>query len=277
MGLCYSLFRRKDRQSERVTNQIHTYSPVPSSPVSITAQPREPVAEPNKKTPPPPTTTNKRIASTTEITMDSKLTILSGTYDIDTGIMEVVVEVDSPQKDSVLVSSCCCSAQVTPTEVLFSPQPGISNETFKQGPSGSESGIHITACIGQQFTISVTIPPENVISNESMGYYPLVVALVTGDQSRYCFVNYFKNNRRQFTTKDVMVRDGVAYMLKKVFTTSNTNECTICMSVPATIVLLPCRHKCVCPECIDEILSSDKCPLCRSKVAKCLTAVESES
>ncbi|PAA71222.1 hypothetical protein BOX15_Mlig009484g1 [Macrostomum lignano] len=39
-------------------------------------------------------------------------------------------------------------------------------------------------------------------------------------------------------------------------------SCVVCQSAPASILLLPCRHACVCADCAAR-LPSDLCPLCR--------------
>ncbi|XP_061173647.1 cell growth regulator with RING finger domain protein 1-like [Saccostrea echinata] len=38
------------------------------------------------------------------------------------------------------------------------------------------------------------------------------------------------------------------------------DTCCVCQDVEMTIVLLPCRHGCVCSECVNKL---DKCPVCR--------------
>jgi hypothetical protein len=47
--------------------------------------------------------------------------------------------------------------------------------------------------------------------------------------------------------------------------TSNDNissdECVVCLTESVQIILMPCRHMCVCDECLVHI---DKCPTCRS-------------
>ena len=41
-----------------------------------------------------------------------------------------------------------------------------------------------------------------------------------------------------------------------------SHECTICMSAPSSIALLPCRHCCVCPDCFERLQA---CPICRAE------------
>ena len=39
------------------------------------------------------------------------------------------------------------------------------------------------------------------------------------------------------------------------------DDCVICMCEEKQIMLLPCRHFCVCSQCLAKI---DKCPVCRA-------------
>lgn len=50
-------------------------------------------------------------------------------------------------------------------------------------------------------------------------------------------------------------------------------ECVICLEGALDVVLLPCRHQCVCRVCLKEI---DRCPICRAKFSTyvCLAAGE---
>merc|ERR1712228_460039 len=41
---------------------------------------------------------------------------------------------------------------------------------------------------------------------------------------------------------------------------NNNNDCKICLSFPANVILLPCRHCCCCYECYKQI---ESCPMCR--------------
>jgi len=45
--------------------------------------------------------------------------------------------------------------------------------------------------------------------------------------------------------------------------TSEDDDCVICLSEEPSVILLPCRHQCVCYDCFSQI---DKCPVCRSMV-----------
>jgi hypothetical protein len=40
--------------------------------------------------------------------------------------------------------------------------------------------------------------------------------------------------------------------------------CVVCQEQQVTMILLPCRHACLCHSCSSQIF--DKCPMCRSFV-----------
>ena len=40
-------------------------------------------------------------------------------------------------------------------------------------------------------------------------------------------------------------------------------ECVVCQNNAVTIAILPCRHTCVCDNCLEQL---DKCPMCRGYI-----------
>ena len=45
------------------------------------------------------------------------------------------------------------------------------------------------------------------------------------------------------------------------------DECVICLCEAKAVALLPCRHFCVCSECVRQI---ERCPVCRATFASWL-------
>ncbi|TMW59509.1 hypothetical protein Poli38472_004578 [Pythium oligandrum] len=62
-------------------------------------------------------------------------------------------------------------------------------------------------------------------------------------------INYTKNDA--FITQEIFGHNA-----------GTSGECVICLEGELSVVLLPCRHLCVCRVCLDEI---DRCPICRAK------------
>lgn len=48
-------------------------------------------------------------------------------------------------------------------------------------------------------------------------------------------------------------------------TGTEQNMCTICFEYPKSVLILPCRHFCLCTECIDR-LDPMMCPICRKRI-----------
>ena len=53
------------------------------------------------------------------------------------------------------------------------------------------------------------------------------------------------------------------------------NDCVICMDERKSVVLLPCKHMCVCSACAEQLtrVKSACCPVCRTVVADVLRGV----
>eukprot|EP01062_Namystynia_karyoxenos_P052966 TRINITY_DN4268_c0_g2_i1.p1 TRINITY_DN4268_c0_g2~~TRINITY_DN4268_c0_g2_i1.p1 ORF type:complete len:467 (+),score=134.06 TRINITY_DN4268_c0_g2_i1:93-1403(+) len=54
----------------------------------------------------------------------------------------------------------------------------------------------------------------------------------------------------------------------KVTKAEGSEACSICMENKKTVVLLPCRHLCLCAACVRDVLKLDapSCPLCRQPI-----------
>ena len=46
-----------------------------------------------------------------------------------------------------------------------------------------------------------------------------------------------------------------------------SQDCCVCLAERKSVVLLPCRHMCVCEACgLDDESLLDKCPMCRTNI-----------
>lgn len=62
---------------------------------------------------------------------------------------------------------------------------------------------------------------------------------------------------------------------------SEDSLCIICMCDPSSIVVMPCRHMCLCGECVRSLrdrsqFRSYKCPICRERVSNYLEVTEQD-
>ena len=82
---------------------------------------------------------------------------------------------------------------------------------------------------------------------------------------------------RPIDTNEIVIRNNIKAKQKeeqekiiKIFSDNEKEEpiCTICLIDKATIILDPCRHRCVCETCFNDINSSDPklCPMCRKNI-----------
>jgi len=49
---------------------------------------------------------------------------------------------------------------------------------------------------------------------------------------------------------------------QSVFGLRDGQDCVVCLTEPKSVILLPCRHMCVCATCFSHL---DKCPVCRAQ------------
>ncbi|KAH7431919.1 hypothetical protein KP509_08G073200 [Ceratopteris richardii] len=70
--------------------------------------------------------------------------------------------------------------------------------------------------------------------------------------------------------------DGVQYELHDLYGTKEIgtlqNACVVCLSDPPQIVIMPCRHLCICCTCANTLISMKavRCPLCRQSMGSLL-------
>ncbi|CAI0466360.1 unnamed protein product [Linum tenue] len=79
--------------------------------------------------------------------------------------------------------------------------------------------------------------------------------------------------------KHILWIEGVRYELREIYGLGSGSaakdfndsepkkECVICMTEPKNIVILPCRHMCMCSECAKELrMQTNKWPICRQPI-----------
>ncbi|XP_023243639.1 uncharacterized protein LOC111641668 [Centruroides sculpturatus] len=104
------------------------------------------------------------------------------------------------------------------------------------------------------------------------------------------FKNKFKNLRRKSLKSDRFGKkrnvlsfdddssEEEAEMMAELFRTELDKErdkqlCVVCQVKSKNVILLPCRHLCICEECHSNLQRghSNKCPLCRKSIQKSIT------
>mmetsp|Transcript_35169 Transcript_35169/g.56773 ORF Transcript_35169/g.56773 Transcript_35169/m.56773 type:complete len:181 (-) Transcript_35169:116-658(-) len=53
--------------------------------------------------------------------------------------------------------------------------------------------------------------------------------------------------------------------LKEIFGKEEDGDCLVCLTEPKDTILLPCRHMCMCRDCLLKMVTA-KCPICRTMI-----------
>jgi len=53
--------------------------------------------------------------------------------------------------------------------------------------------------------------------------------------------------------------------VQDIFGKEEDGECLVCMTDPKNTILLPCRHMCLCRDCLLKMVTA-KCPICRTTI-----------
>ena len=56
-------------------------------------------------------------------------------------------------------------------------------------------------------------------------------------------------------------------MKRKLEGAKEPATCCVCVEAPRTVLLLPCRHLCVCESCVSQPQLNNKCPVCRANIS----------
>lgn len=69
---------------------------------------------------------------------------------------------------------------------------------------------------------------------------------------------YFDRQPVYSSERDTSIEDTEAEKAE-----SGNADCVVCWSLPASHVLLPCRHACICSNCFKRV---ENCPVCRTRI-----------
>ncbi|XP_046390813.1 uncharacterized protein LOC124159207 [Ischnura elegans] len=82
----------------------------------------------------------------------------------------------------------------------------------------------------------------------------------------------FPTHRNDSVASSSYVSDNSNYMLnlkRKLEAEMEEKLCSVCQERRKTVIVLPCRHLCLCVECVTPVeRMSKKCPLCRRHISK---------
>lgn len=150
-----------------------------------------------------------------------------------------------------------------------------------------EEGIRVSDCSSRELSYSAGATS-----------WPIVVTLETLDddpqhkQIQTTFGSFDRATSGVYTAKaikqEIMLR-GTVYVLQEIYgmgrgdraqpprpqsideVQDDGSDCVVCMNEPREVMVLPCRHMCLCQGCADMLrFQSNKCPICRSMVQSLL-------
>ena len=104
---------------------------------------------------------------------------------------------------------------------------------------------------------------------ETIGEDELVTA--SDDELIYLQNDLEKLSARVRRAKETRLRQRAEELERKrkgdAATAMEASSCCVCVEAPRTVLLLPCRHLCVCESCAARPQLNNKCPVCRSQIS----------
>jgi hypothetical protein len=148
------------------------------------------------------------------------------------------------------------SAAMDPAFTLLSLSAGVRTmtEAVQNGRSGNlAAGAAGAAGGGDMVGLS---PKELLLGANGVCYTSFEIFGLASEQISTTFLEMtvLNQEKEDGTTKVKYVSDAPS---DDMF----ADDCLICMSDVKQVMMMPCRHFCVCPLCLVKI---DKCPVCRS-------------
>ena len=86
------------------------------------------------------------------------------------------------------------------------------------------------------------------------------IRILTEEEEKIYKVNSQNKNQQS-------VKDDISNL--KIY---DIAECVVCLSIPSSIIFIPCAHMCVCNDCYQGIKKTKNCcPLCRRNITKIIS------
>lgn len=72
---------------------------------------------------------------------------------------------------------------------------------------------------------------------------------------------------------EVCCKDGQEYGIEDIYGGGEGGqECIVCFTDPATTMVKPCNHLCLCKDCSEAVRKqSNNCPICRKGIMELVT------
>lgn len=116
--------------------------------------------------------------------------------------------------------------------------------------------------MNHRHALVVRLEPQNNASGIVHFYYFTVLS-----QPKLLF-HKLEEKKNSYAVLDIYGIEGLSNVQ-----TVGEKYCSVCLSNPNTIVILPCRHMCICTECAESFNSQERsknfkqwCPVCRTDI-----------
>lgn len=151
------------------------------------------------------------------------------------------------------------------------------NVMIKNNTKATSARVHRLSG-AQHHTLTLELPTNKDGGASGNGVWPYVLHCSARDgASLLCDVVLGVTMN---TVSAHMIHDGVVHALQQVYSGNTNNDvtntssnasgsiCVVCLDQPSAMLFLPCKHMCVCSDCLTQLDAT--CPLCRSHITRVL-------
>ncbi|KAL1200564.1 putative E3 ubiquitin-protein ligase LUL1 [Cardamine amara subsp. amara] len=122
-----------------------------------------------------------------------------------------------------------------------------------------------------------TLPPITFEFEKGLGQ-KFIQASGTGPENVLITQAVYTKEKGEIKTqvvKQILWVNGMRYVLQEVYGFDGSSyegkECVLCLSQPSDVILLPCRHCCLCSGCSKALrFQTNLCPVCRQPIERFL-------
>ncbi|TNV74543.1 hypothetical protein FGO68_gene11926 [Halteria grandinella] len=137
---------------------------------------------------------------------------------------------------------------------------------------------NIEACQNKSITIQLGIlQSKNTKNNENEEDISMAIVLKRKDEKAQLITQFQLDHQHSIKTiQQSFFYKGSMFQLSDIYgggaiepfrKSFQEEECVICFNGAKNMVLLPCRHLCMCQNCAEASQGGQKCPICRTRVA----------
>ena len=140
----------------------------------------------------------------------------------------------------------CLNNELSPEPIMLKVHPGAPQQVI------------IQPCL------YISLHHCNELHFEDKRTFPIIIVIKSKDS---CRINYFKFEAESLLKLRETYWIGTeCYEVLDIYL-SQGQDCSICLTNPVTFLIIPCRHVCLCENCLNYILARDKkCPICRGHI-----------